>query len=317
MGWMTDTYRGHRRVHHGGGIDGFTANTCLFPDDGMGLVVLTNKDGTPLPELITRHAADRLLSLEPIDWLAEGLDKRNKGLDAQKEAKKKKESVRRPGTRPAHPLEEYAGDYEHPGYGPLTVELRDGKLVATYNGIAATLDHWHYEVFNAPKADNDPALADLNWKIQFQTNVKGYVDAVAVPLEPSVKPIVFTRRPDRKLSDPEYLKRFEGEYELAGQACDRPAPGPRPDPQADRRAADRAGPRSPRRVRPEEAARRERPLRQRPRGPGDRDGRQHRRRRLHGQAEAVRSDPPPGRRSPAGRDPGRCRPDLDGPSATC
>ncbi len=120
MGWMTDTYRGHRRVHHGGGIDGFTANTCLFPDDGMGLVVLTNKDGTPLPELITRHASDRLLSLEPIDWLAEGLEKRNKALDAQKEAKKKKESVRRPGTRPAHPLEEYAGDYEHPGYGAFT-----------------------------------------------------------------------------------------------------------------------------------------------------------------------------------------------------
>ncbi len=220
MGWMTDTYRGHRRVHHGGGIDGFTANTCLFPDDGMGLVVLTNKDGTPLPELIARHASDRLLSLEPIDWLAEGLEKRNKALDAEKEARKKKESVRRPGTRPAHALEEYAGDYEHPGYGAFTVELRDGKLIAAYNGIAATLDHWHYEVFNAPKADNDPALADLNWKVQFQTNVKGDVDAVAVPMEPSVKPIVFTRRPDRKLSDPEYLKRFEGPYELAGEGLD-------------------------------------------------------------------------------------------------
>ena len=125
--------------------------------------------------------------------------------------------MRRPGTHPAHPLEEYAGDYEHPGYGPLKIELRDGRLVSIYNGIQATLEHWHFEVFNAPKADNDPALADLNLKLQFQTNVKGYVDAVAVPLEPSVKPIVFTKRPDRKLSDPEYLKRFAGEYELAGQ----------------------------------------------------------------------------------------------------
>jgi CubicO group peptidase (beta-lactamase class C family) len=217
LGWATDTYRGHRRVHHGGAIDGFTANTCLFPDDGMGLVVLTNKNGTPLPELITRDASDRLLGLAPIDWLAEGLEKRTKALDAQKEARKKKESVRRPGTHPAHPLEEYAGEYEHPGYGELKVELKDGKLVAVINGIAMTLDHWHYEVFNAPKAENDPALADLNMKLQFQTNLKGDVDAVAAPLEPSVKPIVFTRRPDRKLSDPDYLKRFEGQYELAGQ----------------------------------------------------------------------------------------------------
>jgi CubicO group peptidase (beta-lactamase class C family) len=219
LGWMVDTYRGHRRVHHGGGIDGFTSQTCLFPDDGMGLVVLTNKNGTPLPELITRHAADRLLGLQPIDWLAEGLEKRTKAQDAEKEAKKKKESVRRTGTKPAHPFEEYAGEYEHPGYGELKVEFKNGKLVAVINGIEATLEHWHYEVFNAPKADNDPALADINWKLQFQTNVKGDVDAVTAPLEPSVKPILFTKRPDKKLSDPEYLKRFEGQYELAGQTA--------------------------------------------------------------------------------------------------
>jgi Domain of unknown function (DUF3471)/Beta-lactamase len=219
LGWATDTYRGHRRVHHGGGIDGFTSQTCLFPDDGMGLVVLTNKNGTPLPELIVRHASDRLLGLASIDWLAEGLEKHTKAQGAETEAKKKKESVRRPGTKPAHPLEEYAGEYEHPGYGELKIELKDGKLIATINGIACTLEHWHYEVFNAPKADNDPALADINWKLQFQTNLKGDVDAVSAPLEPTVKPIVFTRRPDRKLSDPDYLMRFEGQYELAGQTA--------------------------------------------------------------------------------------------------
>jgi hypothetical protein len=183
----------------------------------MGIVVLTNKDGTPLPALIVRHASDRLLGLNPIDWLAEGLDRRNKGLDAQKEAKKKKETVRRSGTQPAHSLEEYAGDYQHPGYGPLQIELRDGRLVSRYNGIEAPLEHWHFEVFNAPKATNDPALVDLNLKLQFQANFKGYVDGVLVPLEPSVKPILFSKLPEKKLSDPEYLKRFTGEYELAGQ----------------------------------------------------------------------------------------------------
>src|SRR5262249_29624867 len=177
----------------------------------------TNKNGTPLPGLIVEHASDRLLGLAPIDWLAEGLDRRNKGLDAEKEAKKKKETVRRSGTQPAHSLEEYTGDFEHPGYGTLKIELRDGRLVSLYNGIEAPLEHWHFEVFNAPKATNDPALVDLNWKLQFQTNLKGYVDGVLVPLEPSVKPIFFTKSPDKKLSDPEYLKRFTGQYELAGE----------------------------------------------------------------------------------------------------
>jgi CubicO group peptidase (beta-lactamase class C family) len=217
LGWMVETYRGHRRVEHGGAIDGFTAETCLFPDDGLGIIVLTNKNGTAIPGFITNHASDRLLGLKPIDWLAEGLDRRTKAQAAEKEAKKKKESVRRSGTQPAHALEEYAGEYEHPGYGPLSIELRDGRLVSVYNEIVAPLEHWHFEVFSAPKADNDPSLDDLNLKFQFQTNFKGYVDGLLVPMEPSVKPILFTKRPDKKLSDPEYLKRFTGDYELAGQ----------------------------------------------------------------------------------------------------
>ena len=54
--------------------------------------------------------------------------------------------------------------------------------------------------------------------MQFLTSVKGYVEGLAVPFEPRLKPIVFSMRPDARLSDPEYLKRFTGEYELAGNA---------------------------------------------------------------------------------------------------
>src|SRR5262249_25610712 len=106
LGWMVDTYRGHRGVGHRGASYGFTSETSLFPDDGMGIVVLTNKDGTPLPDLIVMHAADRLLGLDPIDWLAEGREQLKKGEDARKEGKKKTETWRRPGTHPAHSLEE-------------------------------------------------------------------------------------------------------------------------------------------------------------------------------------------------------------------
>ena len=52
LGWMVGTYRGHRSVWHTGRIDGFTAETRMFPDDGMGIVVLNNKSGsarTPTP----------------------------------------------------------------------------------------------------------------------------------------------------------------------------------------------------------------------------------------------------------------------------
>jgi hypothetical protein len=48
MGWIAQTYRdGRRLVWHNGGIDGFTTFVGFFPEDDLGLVVLTNAG--PLP----------------------------------------------------------------------------------------------------------------------------------------------------------------------------------------------------------------------------------------------------------------------------
>jgi CubicO group peptidase (beta-lactamase class C family) len=214
LGWGVDDYRGHRRAVHGGGIDGFSAMTTIYPQDGLGIVVLSNMNGTGLPEMLSRHAADRILSLSPIDWSGEQLKKTKLAKAAAKSAKTKKTSVRRPGTTPAHPLGEYAGQYEHPGYGVVAVEQRDGKLNISYNGIEAPFEHWHFEVWNALKNPKDPALEDM--KVQFLSGLNGYIEGLSLPLEPRIKPIVFSKKPDAKLSDPEYLKKFTGEYELAG-----------------------------------------------------------------------------------------------------
>ncbi len=216
LGWGVDDYRGHRRVVHGGGIDGFSAMTTVYPRDGVGIVVLSNMNGTQLPEMLSRHAADRILSLSPIDWSGEELKKTKLAKAAAKLAKTKKTTVQRPGTTPGHPLEEYAGLYEHPGYGVAQIEQRDGKLHLSYNGIEAPLEHWHFEVFSALKNPKDPALEDM--KVQFQTGLSGYVDGLSVAFEARIKPIVFSKKPDSKLSDPDYLKKFTGDYELAGNS---------------------------------------------------------------------------------------------------
>lgn len=214
-GWVADVYRGHPRVAHGGAIDGFIALVTLFPRDGIGIVALANHGGTPLPGLVTRHAADRLLDREPIDWNRDALARRAKGEEAEKEAEERKEVVRRPGTRPAHPLEEYAGRYQHPGYGPLEVVLAGDRLTLSYNAIDVPLEHWHYEVFSGAEGAEDPVFE--NMKFRFETGVRGYVAAVAAPFEPALGEIVFQRQPDAWMTDPRELARFVGRYELAGQ----------------------------------------------------------------------------------------------------
>jgi len=214
LGWFVDNYRGHKRLHHGGNIDGFTAFVTFFPNDGMGIVILANKESADLPEILSQHIADRIFKLAPINWNKEGLERRQKGKEAEEKSGNTKKLVRKKGTKPAHRLEEYAGDYEHPGYGLLCVRKVKSRLEFTFNDITTPLEHWHYEVFNALKGEDD---AFENMKLQFRTDLKGNVACVEVPFEPSVSNIVFTKKPDAKLFDPQYLKQFIGDYDLAGR----------------------------------------------------------------------------------------------------
>jgi CubicO group peptidase (beta-lactamase class C family) len=212
MGWVIDTYRGHRRVSHGGGIDGFITQVQLFPDDGLGLVAFTNI-GSGLPTLIARHAADRLLELEPIDWLAEALEERKAGLEAAKEAEEKKEATRIADTAPSRPLAAYAGEYEEPGYGTLGISAAGESLTLSFNGIEAPLDHWHYDVWNGAENEDDQTFEDT--KFLFRGDVNGNIASVEATLDLVADPIVFRKRPDPQLSDPEHLAMFTGSYALA------------------------------------------------------------------------------------------------------
>jgi CubicO group peptidase (beta-lactamase class C family) len=214
LGWMIDHYRGHSRVHHGGSIDGFLAMVSLFPEDGLGFVALANLSGTGLPELAIRTAADRLLGLEPVDWLGEGAKRIAEGDKLQDEAQKKAKARRRPGTSPAHKLEEYAGLYAHPGYGELKIFLEGNRLSFTFNGITTPLEHWHYETFSGGEAP-DPAFKD--GKLNFRTDVDGNVAELVVPMDLSADPIVFTKKPDARYFDPKYLEKRAGKYELQSQ----------------------------------------------------------------------------------------------------
>jgi len=215
LGWFVEPYRGHYRVHHGGNIDGFSALVTLFPFDGTAVVVLTNKNATGLPDLITRHVADRLLDLEPREWDREALQRRTAGAELQRDATAALAGQKVAGTSHDHPLADYAGVYRHQGYGNVTFQLDGGRLVAEYNGITAPLEHWHYEVFSGLENPDDPTFHRM--KFRFDNDLEGRVAAVEVPLEIMVSPIRFERRPDERLYDPGYLARFAGEYHLGPQ----------------------------------------------------------------------------------------------------
>lgn len=216
MGWMVDTWHGHLRVFHGGNIDGFSALVTLFPNDRLGVVALSNRNGDALPALATAEVADRILELDiSEDRFAKAATQRTEMQEFVKQGEANREMFRKKNTKPSHAMRDFAGDYAHDGYGPLEVVTKDGKLSMVYNGMTMPLEHWHFDDFTVPDVDDE--LIPENIHVTFRTGSTGEVDGLFAGFEPSVEPIFFARQPDRKLRDPEYLARLVGTYALPGK----------------------------------------------------------------------------------------------------
>jgi CubicO group peptidase (beta-lactamase class C family) len=213
LGWFVESYRGKKRVHHGGNIDGFSTMVSLLPDEGIGVVVLANLNGTPLPTIVARHASDRMLGLEPIDWNGRALRRRDVAEKASAVAKKAAGEERKTGTRPAHSLDEYTGEYSHPAYGSVVVAREGAGLAARFHDIPIRLNHWHYETFRGDVEDE--TLAEVKLFFQFFTDGQGEVDRVTVPFEPAVEPIAFRKLPPARLTDATFLRQLAGTYVMS------------------------------------------------------------------------------------------------------
>jgi CubicO group peptidase (beta-lactamase class C family) len=213
MGLFVTTYRGHTIVHHGGNLDGFSLLLSFLPDDKAGVVILTNMDGTSLREVLTYHIYDRLLGLDRVDWNGRLMARYLAEKKAEDEATAKNYIPRREGTRPAHAMDEYVGDYAHPAYGAISIArgTKETDLNVSYHGSTSTAAHWHYEQWKIPQNALDRlARTDL----AFNTDRQGNIASVSVPLEPTVKDIVFARQADRRMRERSFLEPLVGTYQL-------------------------------------------------------------------------------------------------------
>ncbi|HLI07367.1 MAG TPA: serine hydrolase [Ktedonobacteraceae bacterium] len=211
MGWFIHSYRGHTMVEHGGNIDGFSSLVTLFPRQNIGVVVLSNMDGNPLPYILTYNIGDRLLGLDEVDWNGRFRKEHDELKAGETRGKEKSETDRVQGTAPSHPLEAYSGDFEHPGYGTMSIELDGEQLKAIYNSMEFALKHYHYDVFEA-----HIERFDIMLKVSFSTNPRGDIETLSAPLEPMVSDIVFRRVPAKKMLDKSFLEQFTGLYEVMG-----------------------------------------------------------------------------------------------------
>jgi CubicO group peptidase (beta-lactamase class C family) len=131
FGWQIGTLGADTILTHGGGFLGFSTSMSFMPQRRIGVIVMTNENGTgsALAELAARAAYSRLISgkgfspdsLARIRTEAEGFRERVAADRARRAA--------RPQTLP-FPLEAYAGSYENELYGRVVFSVVNGKLEA-------------------------------------------------------------------------------------------------------------------------------------------------------------------------------------------
>lgn len=216
LGLSVSSYRGHRLVHHGGAIDGYRSNLALLPEDKVGVVVLSNLGRVGFATALTYDLFDRLLGLPPSGWSGRLLEDERKGKAAQDEAEGKGYTVRKTGTRPSHPLPDYAGYYEHPGYGTVKIEQSSDTLKLRYGFLNTDLNHFHYDTFELVW---DPVSQD-KLTLQFAADLAGEISSLSIPMEPLVPAIVFQRVADPRMRTREFLSPLVGTYELGALIVD-------------------------------------------------------------------------------------------------
>jgi CubicO group peptidase (beta-lactamase class C family) len=210
LGWTIGQYREHRLVTHSGGIDGFLTECMLLPDDSIGVIVLTNTSSSAMAPVLAYRVLDELLGVEPHDWFADIKPRFDAAMAGLKEARGARRAV--PDAPLPRPLAAYAGEYEHPAYGRLSITADGDALRPRLGTMELSLAHRHYETFDLEWHE----LGDEShlFPLMFLSDPDGDITALTVPLEASVQPLRFDRLPDAISRDPELLRRLCGTYAM-------------------------------------------------------------------------------------------------------
>jgi CubicO group peptidase (beta-lactamase class C family) len=217
FGWSLASYRGHYRAEHGGNIDGFSASTSFFPTDSIGVVVLTNQNGSYIPSIVRNILADKILGLKYYDWNSYMWGLEEKMIKEQKEAATAKVKSEKVNAKPSHPLKDYTGLFINKGYGTMDIYLEHDSLYVRMGKKNSLLKPDQYEWFKLYERDKQGNVDNmLGFPVEFRTNQTGEINEINATFEPSVKTLVFARIPPTTTVLPDSLKKFEGEY-LIGQ----------------------------------------------------------------------------------------------------
>ena len=150
LGFNVQDYRGHRLVTHTGGLPGYVSRLAMLPNEGVGLIVLTNQESGAAYDAIVYRVLDHYLEVPAKDWIGALKTVAERRASLTEAAEQRAAAARDTASTPSLPLDAYAGIYQDAWYGDITIAFEDDGLVMRFShtpSLVGDLEHWQHDTF--------------------------------------------------------------------------------------------------------------------------------------------------------------------------
>jgi CubicO group peptidase (beta-lactamase class C family) len=154
LGWFIDNKDNNYIISHGGNLEGSSSFIAFWPELDFGVVVLSNRFITQLPEILSLAIYELFFNKKLYNcnkYQKEGLLYEKSIINIIKKINMNFKNNRINNTLPTFPLEKYEGYFEHLGYDVINIILDNEKenLKIKWFDKSFLLEHYHYNTFFA------------------------------------------------------------------------------------------------------------------------------------------------------------------------
>ncbi|MEN9224717.1 MAG: serine hydrolase [Thermostichus sp. HHBFW_bins_43] len=192
LGWMQSQIGSEVMLSHGGSFNGYRTTMAFIPAQRLAVAVLTNLNLSNANTVGTLVALDRLLGQPQVgSRVAYGQTVAAQFAQQAAAAEQAFWAGRDPNAVPQHPLDNYVGQFQHPGYGSFSITQTEGRLWQTYDGRTYPLEPYNGETFSTRFQSTENRLLPLS--LSFESDAEGEVVAVRIPIVEDIAPPRFVR----------------------------------------------------------------------------------------------------------------------------
>jgi len=177
-GWLTWVDAGYRRVEHSGGVSGYSSNVVFFPEENIGIVVLTNQTASSLAYSVTDEIISRLLPKIESDPHEVQFGQVHTILPVDTP------TTINEALPPTHELSAFVGSYKHPGFGEVVVTFEGETLYAQFPMTKMRLTHNENNQFFDRYTEQVPLVMWNFMRLNFQADDSGKIDTLLINLDP-------------------------------------------------------------------------------------------------------------------------------------